>query len=71
VRVETAVGRSYPTVPVTACQPVVTTGEEAIEMGFAAVHAGDALLARLWLLRAGLAGGELGERGELLAELLR
>lgn len=66
VRIETAAGQTFPTLAVTACEPVGASRDEAIELALAALHAGDPLLARLWwaVVRA---GGTLPARAELLA----
>lgn len=50
VRIATAAGVAFPTVPVVDCQPIAPTGAEAVEMGFAALQADDVLLARAWLV---------------------
>lgn len=72
VRVATATGQSYPTLRAVACEPIAASADEAVEMGFAALHGGEPLLARLWLLRARLgAGTGGGARAEQLAALLR
>ncbi|MEO6595686.1 MAG: hypothetical protein ABIP94_13115 [Planctomycetota bacterium] len=72
VRLQGKAGVTFPTVAVVALEPVEATPAEAIEMGFAALHAGNALLARLWLAAAGLRGsGPLPERGLQLAAVLR
>lgn len=72
LRVQGAAGVTFPTVAVVALEPVDATPAEAIEMGFAALHAGNVLLARLWLAAAGLRGaGPLPARGEQLAAALR
>ncbi|MCA8949026.1 MAG: hypothetical protein KDE27_05955, partial [Planctomycetes bacterium] len=49
VRVRSDRGLTFPTVELTACEPIDPTAAEAAELGFAALHAGDPLLARLWL----------------------
>ncbi|MCA8973754.1 MAG: hypothetical protein KDC98_03485, partial [Planctomycetes bacterium] len=71
LRVEAGRGQTFPTVPMTACEPVDVLPREAAEMGFAALHAGDPVLARLWLGCAMLRPGESGPRTRCLAELLR
>ena len=71
LRLQTSIGQSFPTLPRSACEPVQATGEEAIEMGFAAMQVHDVVLARLWLAVARLHGApSLGERGDRLAALL-
>lgn len=49
VRIADARGVTFPTVAASACEPVEATAAEALEQAFAALHAGDGLLARLWL----------------------
>ena len=72
VRVQRGQAVTFPTVRVVLCEPVDATPAEAVEMGFAALHAKDGLLARLWLACAKVRGdGQLGERGQRLASLLR
>ncbi len=72
LRIENKNGLSFPTHARSACEPVAATRDEAIEMAFAALHAGDALLARLWLACARLRDtSPLPPRGERLAALLR
>ena len=71
VRLRSKTGQSFPTVPVVACEPVASSAGEAIEMCFAAVHAGEPRLSRLWLLRAHLLAGAATERAQLLAAVLR
>jgi hypothetical protein len=64
-------GYAFPTVPTHACEPVQATADEAVEMGLAALHAGDVRLARLWLAVAQVrGGGALPARGALLARVL-
>lgn len=71
VRLQSANGWSFPTVPAIACEPVQPSADDAIEAGLRAVHANAPLLARVWLAIARLRRPEaLGERGELLARLL-
>jgi hypothetical protein len=65
-------GVTFPTMPAVVCEPVDPTPGEATEMGFAALHAGDGLLARMWLAAASLRSKEARTaRGQQLAELLR
>jgi hypothetical protein len=71
VRLQTPHGVTFPTLRITACEPVDATPAEAIEMGFAALHAGDAVLAHLWQRCARLRGEPPAERAGLLAEILR
>ncbi len=72
LRVQGAQGVTFPTVPIVRCEPVEPTSVEAIEMGFAALHGGDALLARLWLAAAKLRGSvPLPLRAQQLDALLR
>ncbi|MBL8750834.1 MAG: hypothetical protein JNK78_16860 [Planctomycetes bacterium] len=71
LRIEEGQGVTFPTVPVVACDPVEPTAAEAVEMGFAALHAGDALLARLWLSCAMQRGARDEDRAKRLAEVLR
>lgn len=70
VRLTTEAGQRFPTVPRVALQPIGADGAEAVEMGLAAAHAGAPGLARLWLLRALLLGGELSTRGAALRAAL-
>jgi hypothetical protein len=72
LRVPGEQGVTFPTMPAVVCEPVDPTAAEATEMGFAALHAGDGLLARMWLAAASLRSKEARtERGQQLAELLR
>lgn len=72
VRVETARGQSYPTVPAVACEPLDADAGEAVEMALAAVAAGEPLLARLWWARAMVLGVDAAApRPTRLRELLR
>ncbi|HEU4419805.1 MAG TPA: hypothetical protein VFT55_12785 [Planctomycetota bacterium] len=72
LRVSGEQGVTFPTMPAVVCEPVDPTAAEATEMGFAALHAGDALLARMWLAAASLRSKEARTvRAEQLAELLR
>lgn len=72
VRIEDGSGMSFPTVARTQCEPVAPTRDEAIEMAFAALHAGEPLLARLWFACGKLLDASpLSPRGERLAALLR
>ena len=71
VRLQTANGWSFPTVPAIVCEPVQPSADDAIEAGLRAVHAKSPLLARVWLAIARLRRpGALGDRGEQLARLL-
>jgi hypothetical protein len=72
LRIVQAGGQCFPTVPVEHCEPIDVSANEAIEMGFAALQAKDALLARLWLAVADLrAVGPAPERSARLRALLR
>ncbi len=79
LRIATDRGLRFPTVALVDCEPVTATPAEAADLGFAALHAGRPLLARLWLLAAqAAAAGAPGradkastERAARLAELLR
>lgn len=66
VRIEQQGGVAFPTVPVVAVEPLQPSADEAVELGFAALQAGDVGLARAWLACA-----RLRERGELPARLPR
>jgi hypothetical protein len=60
---------TFPSFPVTRIEPVEATAAEAVELGLAALAAGDVPLARLWLCAAvasGAAGPRLAELRELL-----
>ncbi|MBX3465043.1 MAG: hypothetical protein KF830_17885, partial [Planctomycetes bacterium] len=57
LRVETAAGVTFPSVAMAAVEPAEPTAAEAVELALAALHAGDGLLARLWLACADLRGG--------------
>lgn len=71
LRVETTRGQTFPTVPVVGCEPVAADAPTAGEMGFAALQAGDPVLARLWLCAARARGTEAPpQRVVRLAELL-
>jgi hypothetical protein len=72
LRIETAHGVTFPTLAVTACEPVDPTADEAVELGLAALQAGDGLLARLWLCCARLRGAaDVSPRGRRLQEILQ
>jgi len=72
LRVGSDQGVTFPTMPAVACEPVDPTPAEAAEMGFAALHARDGLLARMWLAAASLRSKEARTaRAEQLADLLR
>jgi hypothetical protein len=72
VRVQTAKGQAFPTVPVVACEPVEPSATVAVEMGFAALQANDVMTARLWLAVARLRSeGELAARGSMLLDWLK
>jgi len=63
---------TFPTVRVVACEPTDVAAAEAVELGLAALHAKDALLARLWLACARARGGDPNDvRAARLAELLK
>lgn len=70
VRLEQGGRVVFPTVPVVAIEPVEATVDEAAEMGFAALQAGDVRLARLWLASARLRGQGPSPRLDQLAALL-
>lgn len=71
LRVEAGNGVTFPTLPVTACEPVGPTADEACEQALAALQGGDALLARLWLACARLRGGSAASaRAGRLREIL-
>ena len=70
VRLEQGGRVAFPTVPVVSLEPVDATADEAAEMGFAALQAGDVRLARLWLACARLRGPASSPRIEQLAALL-
>lgn len=71
VRIEHPGGVAFPTVPVVAVEPVSPTADEAVELGFAALQAGDVLLARAWLATARLRAREsVPERLPRLAAVL-
>ncbi|MFT7537790.1 MAG: hypothetical protein ACI85K_003751 [Hyphomicrobiaceae bacterium] len=71
VRLVSDGSQTFPTVKAIACEPADSSSSEAVEMGFAAVHAGAPRLARLWMLRAHLLKDELTTRGQQLLALLR
>lgn len=71
LRVETEHGVTFPTVAIAACEPVDPTADEAVEAGLAALQAGDALLARLWLCCARLRGPAASPRAARLQEILQ
>jgi hypothetical protein len=71
VRVQSDGAQMYPTVRAVACEPIEATSAEAVEMGYAAMHAGAPRLARLWLLHAHLIGVDLSSRGLQLMKLLQ
>ncbi|HEB52996.1 MAG TPA: hypothetical protein ENI87_07070 [bacterium] len=72
VQVRLPRGQSFPTVPRVCCEPSESSAAEAVEMGLAALGAGQPRLARLWLLRAWLTSGRaLGDRGRQLLRMLR
>jgi hypothetical protein len=64
---------TFPTVPTSLCEPIDATPAEAVEMAFAALHAGKVAMARLWLGCASMRAGEAPEatRHERLQQLLR
>lgn len=71
VRIENPGGVAFPTVPVVAAEPVSPTADEAVELGFAALQAGEVLLARAWLATARLRAREsVPERLPRLAAVL-
>ncbi|MBL8728052.1 MAG: hypothetical protein JNM25_06450, partial [Planctomycetes bacterium] len=72
LRVETPHGVTFPTVAVVGCEPVDASVAEAVELSLAALQAGEALLARLWLCSAQLRGDLAGNpRARRLQEILR
>jgi hypothetical protein len=72
VRLPSPTGLSFPTVAVVATEPVAASRDEAIEMAWAALHAGDVVLARLWFAYASEPGeASLSERGRRLGEALQ
>ncbi len=74
VKLPNANGFAFPTVPVVAVEPVEATGDEAVEMAFAALQINDVLLARIWQWVAVAqrpTATALGERASLLANWLR
>jgi hypothetical protein len=72
LRIETPHGVTFPTLPVVRCEPVGPTADEAVELSLAALQAGDALLARLWLSCADLRGDlAASPRAQRLQEILR
>jgi hypothetical protein len=71
VRLASATGMSFPTVAVVATEPVAASHDEAIEMAWAALHADDVVLARLWFAYARQPGAaRSSERARRLAEAL-
>lgn len=72
LRVQEGQDVTFPTIKVVECEPFDVTPAEAVELGFAALHAKDGLLARLWLACANQrrAGG-VDARTNRLAELLQ
>lgn len=73
VRIADARGVTFPTVPAIACEPIEATAAESLEMALVALHAGDGLLARLWLAAAGRRPGPAPDqaRRDRIAALLR
>jgi len=71
LRMETPHGVTFPTLAVTACEPVDPSAAEAVELALAALQAGQPLLARLWLCCAGLRGDITSPRAARLQEILR
>lgn len=71
LRVETPHGVTFPTLAVVGVEPVDPSAAEAVELALAALQAGDALLARLWLCCA-QSRGDLGAqpRAQRLQEIL-
>ena len=64
-------GLTFPTVRTVACEPVEVDAAEATEMAFAALQAGDPVLARLWLGCAQSRSAAPGPRTVRLQALLR
>lgn len=71
VEVATSTGRRFPQVAFTAVEPVKSTAAEAVELACGAFSAGAPRLGRLWMARALLDGGEVGERGLAILKALR
>lgn len=72
LRIANARGQTFPSVATAACEPIDPTAETCAEMGFAAMHAGDVVLARLWLCAAGMRmEGAASPRVARLRELLQ
>lgn len=73
LRVVDARGVTFPSLARIACEPIDPSGEEALEMAFAALHARDGVLARLWLCCANLRElpAAATERRAMLQQLLR
>jgi len=72
LRVQGPHGVTWPTVRAVECEPAEASPAEAIELGLVALHAGNGLLARLWLACANSrSGAEASDRAAQLAELLR
>ncbi len=72
VRLQDDAGLTFPSFPVVEVVPVKPTATLCAELGLAAVHAGDGLLARAWLASGlALAGESLPPRLRELQELLR
>ncbi|MBM4061043.1 MAG: hypothetical protein FJ265_08085 [Planctomycetes bacterium] len=63
---------TFPTLPVAAVEPLDASAAEAVEMAFAALHARDGRLARLWACAAALRGARtaVAERFAVLERLL-
>jgi len=72
LRVQGPHGVTWPTVRAVDCEPTDVAPAEAVEMGLVALHAGNALLAHLWLACASARGGDPSSpRAARLGELLR
>lgn len=72
LRVQEGQDVTFPTIKVVECEPRDVTCAEAVELGFAALHAKDGLLARLWLACANQRrSGGADARTNRLAALLQ
>ncbi|MEC8652734.1 MAG: hypothetical protein VYA51_01095 [Planctomycetota bacterium] len=71
VEVATPTGRRFPQVAFADVEPVKATAAEAVELACGAFRAGAPRLGRLWMARALIDGGEIGERGLAILAALR
>lgn len=72
LRVAHAQGVTFPTVAMSAVEPLEPTPNEAVAMGWASLQAGELLVARLWLACAELRGAGQTAPGVVeLAEVMR